>query len=216
MIDLYKTICDNVSAEIEIKKSRFIASCYYVESEEQAASIIKDVKKTHYKANHNCSAYRLKGDYVLEKSSDDGEPSGTAGMPILACLRGEQLKNVLVIVTRYFGGTKLGTGGLVRAYSAATKAVLAEVDIVEVNYYSEVIIGLSYANFDKLNYYFTKQNIIAGEVVYGEDIKYSVFIQRSKVDEFIDSVNELLDGNVSIDKKDTVKGYLKKGKLVHM
>ena len=112
------TIKENVLAEIVEKKSKFIANLFYIESQQEAEKIIKQIKKKYYDARHNCIAYRvIENDSVIEKSSDDGEPSGTAGAPMLNILQKNNLCNVLVVVTRYFGGILLGTGGLVRAYS---------------------------------------------------------------------------------------------------
>ena len=115
----FVTIKDNVQFELVEKKSRFIANLFYVESTQEAENIIKDIRKKYYDAKHNCIAYRIiDNGRIVEKASDDGEPSGTAGAPMLNILQKNNLANVLIIVTRYFGGILLGTGGLVRAYSA--------------------------------------------------------------------------------------------------
>ena len=112
------TIKENVQTEYVEKKSKFIANLFHVENSEEAENIIKETKKKYFDARHNCIAYRvIEDDRLVEKSSDDGEPSGTAGAPILKILIGQNLSHILVVVTRYFGGILLGTGGLVRAYS---------------------------------------------------------------------------------------------------
>ena len=117
---MFKTIKQNASAEVVEKKSKFIANIFYVESREEAESIIKEVNKKYHDARHNCYAYRIVTEEgIVEKASDDGEPSGTAGAPMLNILSKNNLGNLLVIVTRYFGGILLGTGGLVKAYSSA-------------------------------------------------------------------------------------------------
>ena len=127
---MYKTIKENVSAELVEKKSKFIANLFYIESREEAEDIIKMQKKKYYDARHNCYAFRVLGeDGIIEKSSDDGEPSGTAGAPMLNILSKMEITNVLVIVTRYFGGILLGTGGLVKAYSNSTKLALEKAEI---------------------------------------------------------------------------------------
>ena len=116
----FTTIEENVSTEIVEKKSKFIANFFYVETVGEAEKIIKEIKKKYFDARHNCVAYRvIENGQVIEKSSDDGEPSGTAGAPMLNILQKNELANVLIIVTRYFGGILLGTGGLVRAYSGS-------------------------------------------------------------------------------------------------
>lgn len=115
---MFKSIKENSTAEVVEKKSKFIANIFYVESREEAENIIKEINKKYHDARHNCYAYRvITSEGIIEKASDDGEPSGTAGAPMLNILSKNELLNVLVIVTRYFGGILLGTGGLVKAYS---------------------------------------------------------------------------------------------------
>ena len=126
----YRTVEKESNAEIVEKKSRFIAKLYPVSSEEEALEILEKVRKKYWDARHHCWAFVLGEEQPLERCSDDGEPSGTAGKPILEVLRGAQLRNVLMIVIRYFGGTLLGTGGLVRAYTASSKEAVDAADIV--------------------------------------------------------------------------------------
>ncbi|MDF2815643.1 MAG: impact family protein, partial [Paenibacillus sp.] len=125
MLELYRTIKRPNSAEIVIKKSRFIGHVMPVESEDEAVAFIERIKKEHWSASHNCSAYLIGDKDQFQKASDDGEPSGTAGKPILEVMKHQQMKNVVVVVTRYFGGIMLGAGGLVRAYTDATVEGLA-------------------------------------------------------------------------------------------
>ena len=141
-----KTIKENTSAEIVEKKSKFIANLFYVQSQEEVEEKIKEIKKKYYDARHNCYAYSIMTDKgIINKMSDDGEPSGTAGNPMLSILLKKELVNVLVIVTRYFGGILLGTGGLVRAYSEATiEAIEKAKFVIEENGYEiELIIECS-------------------------------------------------------------------------
>ncbi|MFQ9967156.1 MAG: YigZ family protein [Peptoniphilus sp.] len=123
---MYKTILKDAKAEIEIKKSIFIGHAFFVKSEEEALEILGKVKEEHRSATHNCHAYIIGEDGLTQRYSDDGEPSGTAGIPMLEVLKKEDMRNVLVIVTRYFGGTKLGAGGLVRAYTEGVVKALDE------------------------------------------------------------------------------------------
>ena len=125
-----KTIKESIKSEIVEKKSKFIANIYFAQTMEEAENIIKETKKKYYDARHNCSSYRVleKGN-VIEKYSDDGEPAGTAGAPMLNILQKKDLVNVVVIVTRYFGGILLGTGGLVRAYSEVTQKAIEEAGV---------------------------------------------------------------------------------------
>ena len=146
---MFKSIKENASAEIVEKKSKFIANVFYVESREEAEEIIKKINKQYHDARHNCYAYRvISSDGIIEKASDDGEPSGTAGAPMLTILSKNNLANVLVIVTRYFGGILLGTGGLVKAYSESCSLGIEKAGIVE-KYIAQVYkIELGYSDVD--------------------------------------------------------------------
>lgn len=157
----FKTILEKeLSAEIVEKKSRFIATLFYVNSVEEAEEKIKIIKKRYYDAKHNCFAYIVNDDKVfIKKSSDDGEPSGTAGAPMVEILEKHGLANLLIVVTRYFGGILLGTGGLVRAYSDSLKKALEKATIVELEQGFELDVELDYSNFEKFKYYCSKNNI---------------------------------------------------------
>jgi len=127
----YLTIARDGIAEIDVKRSRFIGHVARVSSEEQARAVVERIRKEHWDARHNCSAFVLGADAALARSSDDGEPSGTAGAPMLEVLRGRELSDVVAVVTRYFGGVLLGAGGLVRAYSDAVRAALDSAGLLE-------------------------------------------------------------------------------------
>lgn len=160
-MEKFKTILEkNTTAEIIEKKSRFIANLFYVETPQEAEDKIKQIKKKYYDAKHNCFAYiTLNGNEIQKKCSDDGEPSGTAGAPMLEILEKQSIYNVVVIVTRYFGGILLGTGGLVRAYSDSLKEAIKKSTLVEQEPGYEVEIKLPYADFEKFKYYCNKNNI---------------------------------------------------------
>lgn len=160
-MEKFKTILEkNTTAEIIEKKSRFIANLFYVETPQEAEDKIKQVKKKYYDAKHNCFAYiTLNGNEIQKKCSDDGEPSGTAGAPMLEILEKQSIYNVVVIVTRYFGGILLGTGGLVRAYSDSLKEAIKKSTLVEQEPGYEAEIKLPYADFEKFKYYCNKNNI---------------------------------------------------------
>ncbi len=154
MIENFKTIKHDSCEEIVEKKSRFIANLIYVENEEDALNNIKEIKKKYYDARHNCFAYRVLEDKnVIQRSSDDGEPSGTAGSPILNILEKNNIVNVLVVVTRYFGGILLGTGGLVKAYSEATIKGIENNELIEKEYGYEVKISVPYTSMQKIEYF---------------------------------------------------------------
>lgn len=170
-MDEFITIKENVSTEIVEKKSKFIANLFYVESVKEAEQIMKDINKKYFDARHNCVAYRIVEDgQIVEKSSDNGEPSGTAGAPMLNILQKNNLANVLIIVTRYFGGILLGTGGLVRAYSVSlTKAIENSEQIVKCLGY-EMQVTLEYSEFEIFKYYCKNNKINILEPQYNENI----------------------------------------------
>lgn len=169
-MEKFKTIKTNAIVEIEEKRSRFIGSAFYVENEEEAERIIKDIKKKYYDARHNCFAYIINNGNATKRFSDDGEPSGTAGSPILNVLEKNELYNVLVIVTRYFGGILLGAGGLVRAYTEAAVKAIEKAEIVEQENGFELEIWISYQDMEKLKYYCDKNNINIIKWEYEENI----------------------------------------------
>ncbi len=210
---MYKTIVESHEASIEIKKSNFIARCFFVKDEDEIKEHITRISKENFKANHNCYAYRLNAAYVIEKASDDGEPAKTAGLPILECLRGCGLENILVIVTRYFGGTKLGTGGLVRAYTEATKAVLAEASVVEMNDYLKVKVIISYTNVGKFEYYLNTENIVLENTDYSDEVDYELVIRTDEFKAFESAITELLNKNYKMIKGEELKGYRKANKV---
>lgn len=175
-----KTIENKVTAEIEEKRSKFIANVFYVENTEEADEMIKKIKKKYYDARHNCYAYIINDNVVVKKSSDDGEPSGTAGSPILNVLEKNNLCNVLVIVTRYFGGILLGAGGLVRAYTEATTKAIEAAKIVEQEEGYEAEVVISYQDSEKFKYYCNKTNIRILNIEYGENIKCTIEVTENE------------------------------------
>ena len=178
---MYQTIQENSEFELVEKKSRFIANVIYIESKIEAENKIKEIKKKYYDAKHNCFAYRiLENDSIYEKSSDDGEPSGTAGNPILNILQKNDYCNILVIVTRYFGGILLGTGGLVRAYSDATTGVLEKTNKIIIEKGIELNLVIDYMNLEKIKYYCKQNNIIIKNIDYGENITCNIEMEISK------------------------------------
>ena len=180
-MEQFKTIMQDAQAEIEEKKSRFIANVYYIENAEEAEEHLKQIRKKYFDARHNCFAYRiLEENGVKEKQSDDGEPSGTAGAPMLNILQKNNLYNVLIVVTRYFGGTLLGTGGLVRAYSDATIKSLenAKVIIQTKGYLINVVI--EYKDLEKFKYYCRMHGIIIVNTVYENNIICTMEISKNE------------------------------------
>ena len=213
----YKTVKKDAFAETEIKKSRFLAHIAEVRSEEEAEALIKETKKKYYDASHSCSAYILNSDKGIRHSSDDGEPSGTAGKPILDVISGAGLSNVIVIVTRYFGGTELGTGGLVRAYSGATAEVLKNSEIVEVTDARLTEFVIDYGLLPKLQHICMELGIIIYETEYFEKVKISVLITKEISGKFYKELIEMTAGELtesSVVREEQVNFYTEAGKVI--
>lgn len=179
MIEKYKCVYLGGEGEIVEKKSRFIATVEAVETEEEAIAFIEKMKKKYWDARHNCSAYVIGSKGQLERCSDDGEPNGTAGKPMLEVLRGMELRNVVVVVTRYFGGTLLGTGGLVRAYTKSVQEGVENSVIVEKQLASKLVIGTDYNGVGKIQYILGQRGIKILESDYGESVKITALVPVS-------------------------------------
>ena len=183
------TIKDNVQAELIEKKSKFLANLFYVESVKEAEEIISNTKKKYFDARHNCIAYRVMEDRIVEKSSDDGEPSGTAGAPMLNILQKNNLCNVLIIVTRYFGGILLGTGGLVRAYSDSLIGAIEKADKVIQVPGIEIEVTLNYNQLEKFQYYCRINEIEIIKMDYSDNIICRLVLEESKNNKLLDDFN---------------------------
>ena len=178
---MFKTINQDASAEIVEKKSKFIANVFYVETVEDAEEKVKEIKKKYFDARHNCFAYSFfTKEGIVNRFSDDGEPSGTAGAPMLNILNGKELTNLVVIVTRYFGGILLGTGGLIRAYTGATQEALSKIKEVKKDLGLEVSLITTYQDLEKLKYYLKQNEIEITNTEYGEDVDVFVDITEEK------------------------------------
>ena len=184
------------SAELVEKKSKFIAKIVKVTSEEDAMNVLKSIKKEHRDARHNVFAYRIANG--SERFSDDGEPSGTAGVPILDILRGEKLQNVLVVVTRYFGGILLGTGGLVTAYSGATKEAIAQAEKVEMKLCNEYSVEIDYNYHNILLHYFKEDLIIVRDTEYTNNICLKIVVESERGESVIARIIEKTDRTANI------------------
>ena len=181
----FYTIEKNVETEIVVKKSKFIANIFYISTNKEAEEKIKGIKKKYFDARHNCFAYRVvENDNIIEKSSDDGEPSGTAGGPMLNILQKNNLANILIVVTRYFGGILLGTGGLVRAYSDALLEALEKTQKVKIVSGLELEVTLSYNNFENFKYYCKNHEINIISTNYNENIVCKIDMELEKKVEF--------------------------------
>ena len=199
----YKTIKTDGLAETEIKKSRFLCHLKRVTSEEEAKAFIQGIKKEHWKANHNCSAYLIGERSEIQRSSDDGEPSGTAGVPMLEVLKKNDLINVCVVVTRYFGGIKLGAGGLIRAYSHAVSHGLQAVGLVMGKLQQEISLDLDYSLLGKLQNSLPETTI--KETIFAEKVTVICRVDEEQVENFEAEIIDLLQGQVTITRGAT--GY---------
>lgn len=192
MTATYLTIKTSGSHEIDIKKSRFICSMERITSEDQAKHFIQTITKANEKANHNCFAYMLGDTDQTQRESDNGEPSGTAGVPILEVLKKNELHNVIAVVTRYFGGIKLGAGGLIRAYSNATSTTIDQLGIVNLVTKKELFLTIDYNQFDKLKYFLSTHDVPIEDVGYTDKIKVTIAVEEVNIPPFIQKLKDLL------------------------
>ena len=194
----YRTIKEDGQVQEEIKKSRFICHAKRVYSEEEARDFITAIKKEHYKATHNCSAFIVGERSEIKRTSDDGEPSGTAGAPMLDVLVKNEIKNVCATVIRYFGGTKLGTGGLVRAYGGGVINALKNATLVERKDAFEVRLELDYSLNGKIEYEIGKTNFIVNNLEYTDKIVYTIYVMQEDYDNFENWIANLTNGQFKI------------------
>lgn len=196
MLERYKTVYQGKSGEIIEKKSRFIATVRLVETEEEALSFIEEMKKKYWNATHNCFAYVIGEHRETVRCSDDGEPSGTAGKPMLDVLLGEEMYNTAVVVTRYFGGTLLGTGGLVRAYSKAVQEGLVQSSIIVKQYGAILKIETDYNGLGKIQYLIGERKIPVLDSEYTDKVQIRIILPEKETDRFVRELTEATNGRV--------------------
>ncbi|MEF2869720.1 MAG: YigZ family protein [Agathobacter rectalis] len=190
--------------EITEKKSRFIATVRPVESEDEAVSFINETKKKYWDARHNCSAFVIGKRQELTRCSDDGEPAGTAGRPMLDVLLKENIHNAAVVVTRYFGGVLLGTGGLVRAYQQATKAGLSASEIIEKKDGAVLFIRTDYTGIGRLQYLFAQEKITVMDTAYEADVLVKAVIPENDKKRIEKTIIEQTNGTAKLEWGDEV------------
>ena len=195
----------DTTTETVINKSRFIAYIQRTDSEEAAKSFINSIKSQHKDANHNCSAYIITPSALIQKADDDGEPSGTAGVPILEVLKREGLYNVTVVVTRYFGGIKLGAGGLIRAYSgAASDAVNAAGKVVEIDM-TPYRITMDYTYTNRFEHELEASGIAISDTVYTDKVTYLVHVEEDAREAFLDRVQEITKDTATLEEMEMIQ-----------
>lgn len=192
----YLTAASEGSSEYIEKKSRFLGRVFPVETEEQAKALLESVRKEHYDARHHCWCYILKDG--AKRYSDDGEPQGTAGQPMLAVFEREGIENVLCVVTRYFGGILLGTGGLCRAYTKAAKDALTDAGILEMRAWEEITVPCPYALFERVKLTLAAHGGIPEDTQYGAEILLSAMLPEEKTEALSAALRELSAGKITI------------------
>lgn len=200
--------------EYEEKKSKFIAHIKKVESEEEANEYITTMKKEYWDARHNCYAYVIGDKNEIQRFSDDGEPSGTAGKPILDALNGSGLNNVIIIVTRYFGGVLLGTGGLVRAYQKSSQDALDKSIIVEKKSGNVAVLKADYGYVGKLQYIAANLGIHQLDAEYGENVVFKYLVPVEVYDKFKENVDEATSATVEIENTATISYGIDNGSVI--
>ena len=194
----FRTIKDDGQVQEEIKKSRFICHAKRVYSEEEARDFITAIKKEHYKATHNCSAFIIGERSEIKRTSDDGEPSGTAGVPMLGVLENHNLTNVCVVVTRYFGGIKLGAGGLIRAYAGSVALAVKEIGIIEIKEQAGIAIQMSYSQYQEYSNFLKEHDLMELETNFTEQVDTMIYVDKEEKENIKAALVEFFHGKVTL------------------
>ena len=213
MLKKYRTILEQAEAEIVEKKSRFIATVRPVKTEDEARAFIEEMKKKYWNATHNVFAYQIGERNELQRFSDDGEPQGTAGMPVLSVLKGEDIKDTAIVVTRYFGGTLLGTGGLVRAYGKSAKEGLLAAGIAELVLYRRYSVVADYTESGKVQYEILQDGHELFDTLYTDKVEYIVLVEIDNADAFEKKMTEIFRGQQPFTLLEELYGVWQDGKL---
>ena len=195
----YRTIRQDGQAQEEIKKSRFICHAKRVYSEEEARDFIAAIKKEHYKATHNCSAFIVGEKSEIKRTSDDGEPSGTAGVPMLGVMENHQLTNVCFVVTRYFGGIKLGAGGLIRAYAGSVALAIKEIGLIEIKEQAGLRLKMSYSQYKNFDNFLKAENLIEFDTEFTDLVATTIYIDKQEKEPLEQKLVEFFNGKIQID-----------------
>ena len=194
----FRTIKEDGQVQEEIKKSRFICHAKRVYSEEEARDFIAAIKKEHYKATHNCSAFIIGERSEIKRTSDDGEPSGTAGVPMLGVLENHNLTNVCVVVTRYFGGIKLGAGGLIRAYAGSVALAVKEIGIIEIKEQAGIAIQMSYAQYQEYSNFLKEHDLMELETNFTDQVDTMIYVDKEEKENIKAALVEFFNGKVTL------------------
>ncbi|BDG45759.1 MULTISPECIES: YigZ family protein [Parageobacillus] len=203
MLQKYYTVKGYGENEIVIEKSRFICYINRATTEEEAVQFIQQIKKKHWDATHNCSAYIIGEHDQIQKANDDGEPSGTAGIPMLEVLKKKGLKDTVAVVTRYFGGIKLGAGGLVRAYGKSVSEGLKAAGIVERRLARIMHVTIDYTWLGKVENELRSSDYTIKDTHYSENVELEIFVEEAEKQTFVDWITELTNGRAKIAEGET-------------
>lgn len=195
----YRTIRQDGQAQEEIKKSRFICHAKRVYSEEEARDFIAAIKKEHYKATHNCSAFIVGEKSEIKRTSDDGEPSGTAGVPMLGVMENHQVTNVCFVVTRYFGGIKLGAGGLIRAYAGSVALAIKEIGLIEIKEQAGLRLKMSYSQYQNFDNFLKAEDLIEFDTEFTDLVATTIYIDKQEKETLEQKLIEFFNGKIQID-----------------
>ena len=195
----YRTIRQDGQAQEEIKKSRFICHAKRVYSEEEARDFIAAIKKEHYKATHNCSAFIVGEKSEIKRTSDDGEPSGTAGVPMLGVMENHQVTNVCFVVTRYFGGIKLGAGGLIRAYAGSVALAIKEIGLIEIKEQAGLRLKMSYSQYQNFDNFLKAENLMEFDTEFTDLVATTIYIDKQEKEPLEQKLVEFFNGKIQID-----------------
>lgn len=194
----FRTIKEDGQVQEEIKKSRFICHAKRVYSEEEAREFITAIKKEHYKATHNCSAFIIGEHSEVKRTSDDGEPSGTAGVPMLGVLENHNLTNICVVVTRYFGGIKLGAGGLIRAYAGSVALAVKEIGIIEIKEQAGIAIQMSYTQYQEYSNFLKAHNLMELDTNFTDQVDTMIYVDKEEKENIKATLVEFFNGKVTL------------------
>ena len=194
----FRTIKEDGQVQEEIKKSRFICHAKRVYREEEARDFITAIKKEHYKATHNCSAFIIGERSEIKRTSDDGEPSGTAGVPMLGVLENHNLTNICVVVTRYFGGIKLGAGGLIRAYAGSVALAVKEIGIIEIKEQAGIQIQMTYAQYQEYGNFLKEHHLMELETNFTDQVETMIFVDKENKEHIKSELIEFYNGKVTL------------------
>ncbi len=204
MLERFLTLESKAVIELIEKKSRFIATASPIEAEKDALEFIEVIRKEHRTANHNVFAYQIGERNEIQRFSDDKEPSGTAGFPAFEVLRTHELKNAIVVITRYFGGTLLGTGGLTRAYGRSAKEAVLAAKIIEKTLHKAVSVAVDYGISNKLQYELQKGGFKIKDTIYTEQVEFVVLVENIYLDKFVSNISNITNDMAKVCIKEFV------------